>query len=161
MQLRLKEDHPDVRIAKNRIAELEKKAEAEALQQPLSDGRPAGAADRRLTPTGMRRLSSLRAEFESLDRGIKLEAAPRPRTRRPPSPSYQRRVETAPMLESQLSGLMRDYEHAQGHLRRPAAEDTGRQAVGQPRTAAGRASSSASSIRRAGPSGRTAPTACG
>ncbi len=107
LQLRLKEDHPDVRIAKARIKELEKKAESEALQQPLADGRPAGPvspqdADR------MRRLQALKAEFDSLGRSIQNQRA-KAAAAQAAITSYQSRVQTAPLLESQLSSLMRDY----------------------------------------------------
>jgi protein tyrosine kinase modulator len=107
LQLRLKDDHPDVRIAKSRIAELEKKAAAEALQQPVSDGQLSGpintaAAER------MRRLSTLRAEFDSLERGILLKRAKVEKAQATIA-DYQQRIQAAPMLETQLAELMRDY----------------------------------------------------
>jgi polysaccharide chain length determinant protein (PEP-CTERM system associated) len=107
LQLRLEDDHPDVRIARQQIAALEKKAEAEALQQPLSDGLPAAplnAAD----AERVRRVSNLRAEFDSLERGIQAKRAKAEKAQATIA-EYRRRVETGPMLASQLSELMRDY----------------------------------------------------
>lgn len=106
LQLRLKPDHPDVRIAKGQIAELEKKAAAEALQQPVSDGRPSGpltAADAERA----RRLSTLRAEFDSLGRQIEAKRVKAEKAQATIA-EYQNRVQAAPMLDSQLSELMRD-----------------------------------------------------
>jgi polysaccharide chain length determinant protein (PEP-CTERM system associated) len=107
LQLRLKDDHPDVRIAKSRIADLEKKAVAEALQQPVSEGQPTGplstaAAER------LRRVSSMRAELDSLARGIELKRAKADKTQATIA-DYQRRVQASPTLQTQLSELMREY----------------------------------------------------
>lgn len=111
LQLRLKQDHPDVRMAKSRIAELEKRVASEALQQPVSEGGPAGPlsvtdADR------LRRVGALRTEFESLGRAIETKRA-RAEAAEATIAKYQQLVQAAPMLESQLSGLMRDYSTLQ------------------------------------------------
>ena len=107
LQLRLKDDHPDVRMAKSRIAELEKKAAAEAMQQPVSDGQPTGplsasAAER------MRRIASMRTELDSLSRGIELKRQKADKAQATIA-DYQQRVQAAPVLQTQLSELMRDY----------------------------------------------------
>lgn len=112
LQLKLTPEHPDMRAARRRIAELEQKASAEAVQQPVSDGLPVGP----LSPaeaTRQRRLSGLRSEFESLERNIALKRAQAERLQTVVS-DYKVRIDAAPGLESQLTQLMRDYETLQG-----------------------------------------------
>ena len=111
LQLRLKDDHPDVRIAKSRIAELEKRAASEALEQPVSEGRAVaplhpGDAER------ARRVAALRTEFDGLGRAIEAKRA-KAEAAQATIAQYQQRVQAAPTLESQLSGLMRDYSTLQ------------------------------------------------
>ena len=110
LKLRLKDDHPDVRATRRRITELEQKAAAEALQQPVT-----GAPTRPLTPgevTRQRRLSGLRAEYDSLGRTIAVKRAEADRLESL-SRDYKQRVDVAPALESELTQLMRDYETMQ------------------------------------------------
>jgi polysaccharide chain length determinant protein (PEP-CTERM system associated) len=108
MLLRLKEDHPDVRAARRRIAELEARVASEALTQPLSaDAGPVGMMPGDVARA--KRISGLRIEFDQLERNIqarngqvaKLQAE---------ADDYRRRVEAAPALESELSQLMRGYQ---------------------------------------------------
>src|SRR5688572_21063573 len=102
LERRLKPVHPDVVDAKRRLAELEAKVEAEALQQPVSPvdrAVPQGAQGRtaamQLEATELRqRLESRKKEEAQLQ---KLMA------------SYATRIEAAPALESELTELMRDY----------------------------------------------------
>ena len=106
--LRFKEDHPDVRIIRSRIRDLEQKAEAEALQQPVGDGIPVGlltAAE----AERQKRLSQLRGEVQALDREIKIKQGGIQRAQSAIA-EHERRVQSAPGLESQLSDLMRGYE---------------------------------------------------
>jgi polysaccharide chain length determinant protein (PEP-CTERM system associated) len=106
LQLRLKPDHPDVRLAKVNIAELEKKVAAEALQQPVSDGTAPVAR----TPADAQRalrISKLRTEIESLGRDIKVREAKAQKAQASIA-DYQNRVQQSPLLESRLSELMRD-----------------------------------------------------
>jgi polysaccharide chain length determinant protein (PEP-CTERM system associated) len=108
MQLRLKDDHPDVRTAKRRIGELEQRAAEEALAQPLSADGAAAA----ISPTDVarqKRISGLRTEFELLERNITARNAQAARLQAMAS-DYRQRVELAPALESQLSQLLRGYE---------------------------------------------------
>jgi polysaccharide chain length determinant protein (PEP-CTERM system associated) len=108
LQLRLKDDHPDVRMAKSRIAELEKKAAAEALQQPVSEGaQPTGPLSA-ATAERMRRIASMRAELDSLSRGIDLKRQKADKAQATIA-EYQQRVQAAPVLQTELSELMRDY----------------------------------------------------
>jgi polysaccharide chain length determinant protein (PEP-CTERM system associated) len=108
MLLRLKEDHPDVRAAKRRMGELEERAAAEALTQPMSaEGRlPAS------TPADVaraQRISALRIEFEQLERNIAGRNAQAAKLQAQ-ADDYRRRVEVAPALESELAQLMRGYQ---------------------------------------------------
>lgn len=103
--LRLKEDHPDVQIARNHIKDLEKKAEAEALQQPVS----TLAA---LTPAEgerQKRISKLRADLEAVDRGVKAKELTLQRTQAALA-EQERRVQAAPALMSEMTDLTRGYD---------------------------------------------------
>jgi len=111
LELKLRPEHPDVRNLKRRISELERRAAAEALQQPISDGvpnQPIGVTDL----ARQKRLAGLRAEFESLDRRIASKREQVEQHQRM-SADYQARVQAAPMLETQLTQLTRDYESLQ------------------------------------------------
>jgi protein tyrosine kinase modulator len=108
LQLRLKDEHPDVIRMKRLIGELEQKAEQEALQQPLSPGSNSAP----LTPAETQRRNRLReleTELASLDRQIAGKTAEESRLRAM-SGQYQSRVEAAPTRESELISLTRDYE---------------------------------------------------
>jgi polysaccharide chain length determinant protein (PEP-CTERM system associated) len=111
VRLRLKADHPDVRMLERRITELEGRVAAEALQRPVSDG-PAASPLSGPELTQQRRLATLRAEHDSLDRTIALKQADLGRLQAAGN-QYKARVEAAPSLEGQLSQLMRDYETLQ------------------------------------------------
>lgn len=109
LSLRLKDDHPDVRSARSRIAELEKKAAAEALQQPVSDGVSATPVLTRSDADRTLRLSKLRTEYDGLGRAIEIRRAKIDQAQNQLA-DYQRRIQQAPRLESQMSELMRDYD---------------------------------------------------
>jgi uncharacterized protein involved in exopolysaccharide biosynthesis len=104
--LRLKPEHPDIGRAKRVVAELEAKAEAEALAQPLSQTSPSPAvirdraAQARADAT-RREIDELRARIESGKRQVARFQAN--------IDAFTGRVERAPGLESQLTELMRDY----------------------------------------------------
>jgi protein tyrosine kinase modulator len=105
-QLRLKAEHPEIRRWQSIIRDLEKKAEAEALSQPVSDQlrrrpNPAEAARQN-------RLAELRAELEQLDRQIAKKQSDEAALR-VASLEYQRRVEASPTRESEMIELTRDY----------------------------------------------------
>jgi len=96
-----------VQIAKNRIADLEKRAQAEALQQPLSG--------RALTPAEaerQKRLSRRQGELESIDREIQAKRAQLPRAQAALA-EYERRVQAAPGVGTQLDEVMRNYASMQ------------------------------------------------
>jgi hypothetical protein len=108
-ELRWTDQHPDIQRLKRDIAELEKKAEAEALQAPLSAGGglpPAEAARQK-------RMADLRAEVAQITKDI--EAFTKEEARlRGIAAQYQRRVEMAPTRENELTELTRDYGVLQG-----------------------------------------------
>jgi polysaccharide chain length determinant protein (PEP-CTERM system associated) len=107
LQLRLKPEHPDVRMAKANIAELEKKVAAEALQQPVSEGAPTTALSSADAQRALR-VSKLKTEVESLGRDITVRQA-KVQKAQAAIADYQSRVQQAPLLESRLAELMRDY----------------------------------------------------
>ena len=113
LELRLKPEHPDIGRAKRVIAELEAKAEAEALQQPLSAVTPAPAsnpvADRERAAANANR-SATRSTKSG--RGSSPSAARR-RACRSRSPTCTARVQAGPGLQSELTELMRDYSTLQ------------------------------------------------
>jgi len=110
LELRLKPDHPDVTRMKRAIAELEVKADAEALEQPLS-GAPTGGAPV-LDRAAQVRLNSMRQTADE----IRLRLASRKQEEarlQATIGSYTTRIQTAPALESELTELMRDYSTLQ------------------------------------------------
>ena len=107
LEMKLKPEHPDIRSLKKRIRDLEAKAAAEALQLPVSDGTPSTA----LTAADLakqKRIASLRAELESIDRRIAANREQIAQLQRKAA-DYQARVQAAPMLETELTQLTRDY----------------------------------------------------
>jgi polysaccharide chain length determinant protein (PEP-CTERM system associated) len=106
MEVRLKPEHPDVVRMTKMVAELQKKADAEALARPVS----AGAVP--LTPAEIvkrNRVAEMKAENEKLDHQIaqKLEDEKRLRAL---LGDYQKRIEAAPARQSELTELTRDYD---------------------------------------------------
>jgi polysaccharide chain length determinant protein (PEP-CTERM system associated) len=106
LQTRLKPEHPDIQRLQRQIADLEKKAEADA---PLSaDAAPITPAER----AARSRVNDMKAEAEQLQR--RLDAARNDEARlRTALASYKDRIERAPALESELTELMRDYSTLQ------------------------------------------------
>jgi polysaccharide chain length determinant protein (PEP-CTERM system associated) len=109
LRLRLKEEHPDVVRMKRAIRELEAKAEAEALQAPVS------APPVTTTPADTNRLSKihdLRAEMDNLDQQIAHKAEAQAKLEASIA-NYQHRVESSSTRELDLIELTRDYETIQ------------------------------------------------
>jgi polysaccharide chain length determinant protein (PEP-CTERM system associated) len=112
MQLRLKPDHPDIGRAKRFIADLERKADEETLQQPLS-------AVNNPTPTNVvvdrqqiARAEQMRTEMSEIRQRLessKREAAQLEVTIN----DLSSRVQAGPALQSQLTQLTRDYQTIQ------------------------------------------------
>ncbi len=105
LQLRLKGDHPDVLRMKRIVANLQAKADAEAIDAPVSPDNV------RVSPAELfrrKRVADLRAEFEQLNRQMASEEAEEKRLRQIAA-GYQQRVELAPTRESEMIELTRDY----------------------------------------------------
>ncbi len=113
MGLRLKPDHPDMGIAGRRIAELEKRAEEEALQAPLST---SGTSVAGLSPAELQRqqqLKALREELEMLARQVTRREGEEKGLREKLA-VYQARIEGTPARETELTALTRDYDTFEG-----------------------------------------------
>jgi polysaccharide chain length determinant protein (PEP-CTERM system associated) len=106
LELRLKPGHPDIGLWKRRIRELEKKAEEEALEAPVSDSTARSTSPAEVQRE--KRIADLKAELEQLDRQIEFKQGEEKRLRSV-SGQYQSRVEMAPTRESELVELTRDY----------------------------------------------------
>jgi uncharacterized protein involved in exopolysaccharide biosynthesis len=110
LELRLKPEHPDIGRAKRLIAELERKAEAEALNQPLSAQTPAPVVN--IDRAALARVEAMKAEIQEIQ--TRLESAKREAARlQEQAQGHASRVQAAPSLESQLTELMRDYNTLQ------------------------------------------------
>lgn len=106
LSTRLKPEHPDIKRARKLVADLERKAEAEALSQPMTGGaRPRTAAEAQRET----RIRDLRLEIETLDRQMSQKVNEERRLREMMG-SYQSRIEATPARESELTALMRDYD---------------------------------------------------
>jgi hypothetical protein len=111
LELRLTPEHPDVARMKRVIAELEVKAEAEALQQPLSTtvaAAPTAPIDR----AAVARLEQMRLNAEELRQRIVTRQQESAALQGQIS-SYTSKIQAAPALESELTELMRDYQTLQ------------------------------------------------
>jgi uncharacterized protein involved in exopolysaccharide biosynthesis len=105
MQLKMTPEHPDFVRMTRLVAELQRKADAEALAHPVS-----------VTPTlspaevmRRNRLNDARAEVEKLDKQIAQKQEDEKRLRGMLA-EYQKRIEAAPARQSELTELTRDYE---------------------------------------------------
>jgi polysaccharide chain length determinant protein (PEP-CTERM system associated) len=106
LEVRLKPEHPDVARMKRAIQQLEAKAEAEALANPVSPD-PAAAAGPRLAPD-MGRLAQMRLESQEIR--ARLEGRKRDEERLQKAiATYGARLESAPGLASAQVELTRDY----------------------------------------------------
>jgi polysaccharide chain length determinant protein (PEP-CTERM system associated) len=106
VELKLKPDHPDVRRLRRNVEELQKRVDAQKLEGVLMS-RPSNAVvmdyDKR------RRLTEAKQELDNLDRAIQAKLAEEQRLRSVLG-MYQARIEAAPVRESELAALTRDYE---------------------------------------------------
>lgn len=105
-ELRLKAEHPDIARMKRVIRDLEKRAEAEALQEPLS---PEARKPRTPAELARRaRVKQFQLQAEALTKTIAAKESEEKRLRAMAS-TYQARAEAAPTRETELIELMRDY----------------------------------------------------
>jgi uncharacterized protein involved in exopolysaccharide biosynthesis len=106
MQTRLTPEHPDIVRMTRVIAELQKKADADALAHPVSTAAPP------LSPAEIikrNRMGEMKSEVEKLDRQIAQKQEDEKRLRGMLG-EYQKRIEAAPARQSELTELTRDYE---------------------------------------------------
>ena len=98
------EGYPDVKLMKKLVAELQLKADAEALARPVSvdAGLPPAELLRR------RKIQDLKTQIEALDRAT---AAKQNEDKRlhGVATNLQRRIEKTPMRETEMTELTRDY----------------------------------------------------
>jgi polysaccharide chain length determinant protein (PEP-CTERM system associated) len=112
-QERMKPGHPDLERAKRQVAELEQRAETEALQQPLSPGGERGRSS--TTPINaaalrqQSRVSEMAAERDALPRRIAQKEQDLARLKDLLA-TYQSRIAAVPARETELVELTRDYE---------------------------------------------------
>src|SRR5690606_9406826 len=110
MELRLKPGHPDIQRAQRVIRDLEKEAEAEALARPV--GGDGGSIDPGMSPAernSQAQIADMRAEIDTIDRRLAARQAEEEKLRGNLS-AYQARVDAAPMRETELIELTRDYD---------------------------------------------------
>ena len=101
-------EHPDMRAAERRVAELSAKVEAERANRPSAPPPVTNAAD----AARRNQITQLTAERENLDGQIAAKAAEDERLRAFIA-SYQSRIEAVPTRESELTEITRDYDTVQ------------------------------------------------
>jgi polysaccharide chain length determinant protein (PEP-CTERM system associated) len=107
---RLKRAHPDLTAARRTVAELERLADAEALQQPLSPGyQAASVVIDAQEQQRQARIRDMSAERDTLKRRILAKEAEETRLRESLA-TYQARIAIVPTRETELVELTRDYE---------------------------------------------------
>jgi protein tyrosine kinase modulator len=114
LELRLKPAHPDLTRARRTIAELERKADAEALQQaltPVPEGEAAQSVELMSPQEYQRqvRIRDMQAERETLLRRISEKEAQEKQLREVLD-GYQEKIASVPTRETELVELTRDYE---------------------------------------------------
>ena len=110
LRLRLKPEHPDVIAKTKAVADLEHRVQAEASAEPQAVTAPAKGSEADLIR--QTRARGYEAEMAKLDRQIAQKEADIARLRQLAS-TYQRRVDSVPGHESELTSLMRDYDTLQ------------------------------------------------
>jgi protein tyrosine kinase modulator len=108
LEMRYKPDYPDIGRMKRVITDLEARQQAEALQRPLSPGSGGQPA----TPDEARqaaRLKDAQNELGLINRQIAEKQAEEKRLRAAMA-GYEGHVEATPERESELTGLLRDYD---------------------------------------------------
>ena len=109
LQTRLTPQHPDVVRMKRIVADLQKKADADALARPVSSGAPV------LSVAELRKrnmMAEMKAEMEKLDKQIAAKQENEQRLRASMI-AYQKRLDASPSRDSELTELTRDYETLQ------------------------------------------------
>ena len=110
MEQRLKPEHPDIARMKRIIRDLQKRADAEAADAPVS---PEASKPRTPAEVVRRsRIKQLQEEAESIRKSIGEKGEEQKRLHAA-SGVYQGRADAAPTRETELIELMRDYETIQ------------------------------------------------
>ena len=109
LEFRLKPEHPDIVNLKRTIVELQRKADAEATEQPVSSAPVANPAE----TIRRNRLQDLQTELGNLDKQMAQKANEEKRLRDVIA-EYQKRIEAEPTRETELTELTRDYGTQQG-----------------------------------------------
>jgi polysaccharide chain length determinant protein (PEP-CTERM system associated) len=109
MQTRLTPQHPDILRMKRVIADLQKKADAEALALPVSPAGPVMTPAERLKKS---RIAEMKAEIEKIDKQLAARQEVEQRLRAS-MVTYQKRLDAAPGRDSELTELTRDYRTLQ------------------------------------------------
>lgn len=109
LELRLKPEHPDVLRAKRMIRDLEKEAEASALEGPVSAGATPTRSANPAEQNRQLRIAAIKGEMEGIDRRIAARQREEGRIRSLLD-GYQARLEATPARESELVELTRDYD---------------------------------------------------
>jgi polysaccharide chain length determinant protein (PEP-CTERM system associated) len=108
LEQKLKEGHPDLRRARKQVADLE--TQVAALPADGTASLPAGVTQEELQRR--ERISSMRAEIESLDRQVKFKETEERRLGGIIG-DYQSRIEAVPGVETEYLALTRDYDTIQ------------------------------------------------
>jgi polysaccharide chain length determinant protein (PEP-CTERM system associated) len=109
LEVRLKPEHPDVIAKKRAVTDLERRAQAETSADP------AAATPAKSAPADLLRQARARGyqtEIANLDRQIAQKETDISRLKKVAA-DYQRRIDSVPGHESELTALMRDYETLQ------------------------------------------------
>jgi len=109
LQVRFKDDHPDVITAKRRIRDLEAQLKAEGAPASAGNGEPAAKPLTTEAAIQRNRIRDLKADIANLDRQIEGRQN-EDRRLRGVIGDYQARVASVPTRESELVELTRDYE---------------------------------------------------
>jgi protein tyrosine kinase modulator len=114
LEQRLKPEHPDIVRMERTLAELEKEAEQEALEPPLSpESQSSPVLPNPLEIQRQTRFREMRAERATLDQRIVEKEAEEQRLRDVVA-GYQARLAATPKRETELMELTRDYDPLRG-----------------------------------------------
>jgi polysaccharide chain length determinant protein (PEP-CTERM system associated) len=108
LETRLTPDHPDLRVMRRAVEELEARRADELKNPPPEVQKPATPAD----VLRQRRVRELKAQVESIDKDLKEKRAQEQQLRGVIA-DYQTRLEGVPTRESELVELTRDYDTLQ------------------------------------------------
>ena len=106
LQKKYKDVQPDVKQMKQIVAELQAKADVEALSRPVSAD-PISVSP--IESARQRRLKDLNAQIAEIDRQV-AQAREEEKRLRAENDNLQKRIDAVPARESEMTELMRDYQ---------------------------------------------------